>query len=127
MSAVGTATYLCTSCPLGCRLEVDAADGDIVEIRGFECKRGERYAKQEHLDPRRQVSTTVRVTGGILPRLPVRVSEPVARDSVRAIVDALRTVRVVAPVRCGAVLVADVLGTGADVIAARSMRRAPRA
>ena len=119
---VDTTAYLCTGCPLGCRLEVDAVDGDIVEIRGFDCRIGERYARQEHLDPRRPVSTTVAVDGAALPRLPVRTAEPFPRDDVAALVRSLRSVRVTAPVTRGEVVVADALDSGIDVIATRGMR-----
>ena len=49
--------YLCIGCPLGCRLEVEAEEGTVVEVRGFSCKRGKEYAEREHTDPRRLVST----------------------------------------------------------------------
>ena len=124
MTAVETTTYLCTSCPLGCRLEVDAAEDDIVEIRGFGCKLGERYAKQEHTDPRRPVSTTVTVAGGVLPRLPVRAAEPFPKDLVPSLAAELRHVTVTAPVRRGQVVAHDLLGTGIDVIATRHLARA---
>ena len=49
---IATYSYLCIGCPLGCRLELDEdADGTIVEIRGSSCRRGDRYAEQEHTDP----------------------------------------------------------------------------
>jgi CxxC motif-containing protein len=116
-----TSTYLCTGCPLGCRLEVDAVDGDVIEIRGFECKIGERYGYQEHTDPRRPVSTTVAISAAALPRLPVRAAEPFPKDRVVDLVALLREIAVTAPVTRGEVLVADALGTGIDVIATRSM------
>ena len=116
-----TRTYLCTGCPLGCRLEVDARDGDIVEVRGFACRRGERYAEQEHRDPRRPLATSVAITGALLPRLPVRTREPIPKPLVRDAVRALRAVVVAAPMSRGDVVVADLLGTGIDVIATRSM------
>ncbi len=121
MTAVERYTYLCTGCPLGCRLEVDAVEGDIIEIRGFECAKGKRYARDEHTDPRRPVSTTVAISGGALPRLPVRTADAVPKDVVPQVAVALRDVRVRAPVRRGDVVLTDVLGTGIDVIASRGM------
>ena len=118
-----TATYLCTGCPLGCRLEVDVVDDDIIEIRGFECAVGKRYARQEHTDPRRPLSTTVAFTGGALPRLPVRTAAPVPKSVLLELARALRDLTVEAPVRGGQVVLADALGTGIDVIATRSMTR----
>ncbi|MEX2551125.1 MAG: DUF1667 domain-containing protein [Nitriliruptoraceae bacterium] len=124
---VETFTYLCTICPLGCRLEVDAIDGDVIEVRGFGCKRGKRYGTQEHQDPRRAVSTTVWLHGGPTERLPVRAREPVPKDRVRDFVDALAGLVVEAPVSFGAVLATDVAGTGIDLVATREVARTPTA
>ena len=38
--------YLCIGCPLGCRLERDESQGEIVEVRGTSCKKGEEFARQ---------------------------------------------------------------------------------
>jgi CxxC motif-containing protein len=118
--SLATHEYLCTGCPLGCRLEVDVVDGDIVEVRGFDCKRGDRYARQEHTDPRRPLSTTVAIRGASLPRLPVRTSEPIPKGRVAEVARALRDVDVRAPVQRGQVIVADVLGTGVYAIGTRA-------
>lgn len=120
---VETAVYLCTGCPLGCRLEVDAVDGDVIEVRGNTCKRGERYGRQEYVDPRRPLSTTVWVDGAAVPRLPVRSADAVPKARLRDVAAALRGVCVSAPVHRGDVVLADVAGTGVDVIASRSMDR----
>jgi CxxC motif-containing protein len=117
-----TSTYLCIGCPLGCRLEVDEDEsGQIVEIRGFSCKRGKEYAAQEHSDPRRTVTTTVAIEGAWAARLPVKSSQAIPKARVMAICKALRHVRVSAPVRMGDVIAADILGTGADILATRTM------
>lgn len=113
--------YLCIGCPLGCRLEVEEEDGAIVEVRGFSCKLGKEYAEREHTDPRRMVSSTVRVANGLWARLPVKTNRPVPKDKVRAVCRALRQVNIAAPVAIGDVIVANVLDTGADIVAARDM------
>jgi CxxC motif-containing protein len=119
-----THVYLCTGCPLGCRLEVDAVDGDVVEVRGFGCKRGERYGRQEHVDPRRPLSTTVWIDDAAIRRVPVRTSEAIPKARVVEVADALRGLRVRAPVHRGDVVLADVCGTGVDVIVTRDLPRA---
>lgn len=118
-----TTAYLCIGCPLGCRLEVDEdeAGHSIVEVRGFSCRRGKEYAVQEHTAPQRTVTTTVGINGGIWPRLPVRTSVPVPKDKVVVVCHRLAAVCVQAPVQLGQVIVADVAGTGCDVIATRDM------
>jgi CxxC motif-containing protein len=115
------ATYLCIGCPLGCRLEVEEEEGAIVEVRGFACKRGKEYAEQEHIDPRRMVTTTVRVVNGLWARLPVRTTITVPKDRVRAVCQALGQVMVSAPVKMGDIVVSNVLDTGADIVASRDM------
>ncbi len=119
-----TATYLCIGCPLGCRLEVDEDEGgQIVEVRGFGCKRGKEYAVQEHRDPRRMVTTTVAIEGARAARLPVRSSQAVPKGQVVAVCEALRQASVAAPVRMGDVIVNDILASGVDIVATRSMAR----
>jgi CxxC motif-containing protein len=118
-----TVHYLCIGCPLGCRLEVDAQDGEVVEVRGQGCKRGQAFAVQEYTDPRRSVTTTVDVQGGRWRRLPVKTAETVPKGAVIDVCRALHTLRVEAPVALGDVILADVLGTGVDVVATRDMPR----
>lgn len=122
MSETTVTTYLCIGCPLGCRLEMEVdAENQPVEVRGFSCKRGQEYALQEHTAPQRVVTTTVAATGGLWPRLPVKTSRPVPKGMVTAISRALRGVSVRAPVSMGQVIVADVLGAGADIVATRAL------
>ena len=113
--------YLCIGCPLGCRLEVEEEDGDIVEVRGFACKQGKTYALQEHTDPRRMVTTTVGVSQGQWARLPVKTTVPVPKDQVLAVCRALRRVKVIAPIKMGEIVVSNILNTGADIVASRNM------
>jgi len=113
--------YPCIGCPLGCHMEVEADASTIVEVHGFSCKRGKEYAEREHTDPRRSVSTTVRVVNGRWPRLPVKTSTAIAKRRVGDVCRAVRTLRVVAPVRAGDVIVANILDTGADIVATRDM------
>ena len=119
----GTIThYLCIECPLGCRLEVEEdAEGSIVEVRGFSCRKGKVFAEREHTDPRRMVTATVAVRGGLWPRLPVRTTATVPKDRVWDVVSLLRPISLDCPVIMGDVIIADIAGTGVDVVASRDM------
>ncbi len=123
MSEHHVSHYLCIGCPLGCRLEVEDDGTDIVEVRGWDCKRGERYGREEHTDPRRVVATTVKVRGALWARIPVKTSGSVPKAMVREIAKAVRNVEVEAPVRLGAAVLTDVLGTGVDIVATRDVER----
>ena len=117
--------YLCIGCPLGCRLEVEADNGHIVEVRGFTCKRGEEYAKQEHTEPRRMVTTTVRVNNGIWAKLPVKTTAAIPKEKVIELCQQLRQVNVTAPIHIGDTILSNVLDLGVDVVASRDMPTAP--
>ena len=58
---------ICIGCPMGCPLTVTLDGGAVVTVQGNTCPRGDAYARREVTTPTRIVTTTVRVTGGILP------------------------------------------------------------
>ena len=106
---------------VGCTLEVTVEDGKLVEVTGYECKRGVAYAEQEAVAPKRTLATTVRVKNGIHPLVPVKTDIPVPKEKMREITELLAQVEVEAPVKIGSIIVADVLGTGANVVATRNL------
>ncbi len=111
----------CIVCPVGCLMEVIIEDGKVVEVRGNECKRGVDYAHQEAIMPKRTLTTTVRVKGGLLPLAPVKTHLPVPKRKIKAITELIAQVEVEAPVAIDEIIVADVLGTGANIVATRSI------
>ncbi|MDT8903050.1 DUF1667 domain-containing protein [Anaeroselena agilis] len=111
----------CIVCPLSCVGEVSIADGKITGMAGFSCPRGQDYAREEVTAPKRTLTSTVRISGGRLPLLPVVSRQPLPKDKIMACAGCLSTVAVSAPVREGDVIVADILGLGVDVVASRDM------
>jgi CxxC motif-containing protein len=111
----------CISCPNGCILEIDLESGKVVSIRGNECKKGVEYAKNEILQPVRLVTTTVKISGAQIHYLPVKTSKPVKKEQCRKIVEKASGIEVKAPVKLGEVIVRNILNTGADLIATRSL------
>jgi len=116
--------YVCISCPIGCPLRLVHEGDQILEIEGQECNRGAKYARQEFTDPRRTFSTTVPITGALYGRLPVKLSAPVPRPAIPAVMAAIRALSAAAPVALGHVLLRDVAGVaGVDVVSCRTMER----
>lgn len=113
--------YLCIGCPLGCHLEVEHDGDEILEVRGHSCKRGKEFAAQEHTDPRRMLTTTVRIDGGLWPKIPVKTKAPIPKAMVIPVCNALHNIRLNAPCKMGEVVLADALGTGVDIVATRDM------
>ena len=113
----------CIVCPTGCQLEVEKnADGKL-SIIGFQCRRGEVYAENEITDPRRVLTTTVKIRNASLPLLPVRTTEAIPKELLAKAMEILAQVEVAAPVKTGDVIVTNLLDTGIDVIASRDMKR----
>jgi CxxC motif-containing protein len=95
-----------------------------MEISGYECDRGAKYAEQEFTDPRRKLSTTVEITGARWKRLPVKATGPVEKGRVMEAARKIHRLHVNAPVKLGQVLIKDFLGEkGVDVVACRSMEK----
>jgi len=111
---------ICTVCPMGCHIRVSGEDGRADRVEGFGCKRGENYARNEFVHPVRILTSTVALCGAAEPLLPVRSSVPVPKESIPACMQELRKICVSAPVKCHQVIAADILGTGADIIASDS-------
>jgi len=106
-------------------LQLEHEGGTIKEVSGYECDRGAKYARQEFMDPRRSVSTTVAISGAKWPRLPVRVLGAIHKNQVLEGMRKIHALKIQAPVKMGQVLIRDFMGEkGIDVIACRSMQRA---
>lgn len=109
---------VCTVCPRGCRLRVDKK---TLEVNGNFCPRGAEYGRAEVTDPKRTVTGTVAIRGGIHNRLPVRTDAPVSKSRMLDIMAELHGFCAEAPVKKGDVLIKNVCGTGQDIIASRDM------
>ena len=76
---------------------------------------------QEMTNPQRVVPSTVVIKGAMLSRLPVKTADTVPKAKIFDIMKAIDEVVVEAPVKMGDVVLADVCGTGVDVVATKSM------
>ena len=111
---------ICIVCPKGCHLTAEqTAEG--WQITGFGCPRGQQCGIAEMTNPTRVVTSTVRIRGGVHPRLPVKTNGPLPRALVRKAVRLLDGVEVTAPVRCGDIVLENICGTGIDFVASRDM------
>jgi CxxC motif-containing protein len=110
---------ICISCPIGCTLRVEqTADGFVVT--GNKCPRGEKYAIEEMTAPKRIVTSTVKITGGLHPVISVKTAAPVPKEKIFAIMAILANVELHAPVYIGDVVVKNIADTGIDMIATKN-------
>lgn len=111
----------CICCPIGCQITVTLEDGKVQKVEGNTCKRGEAYAREETTCPVRVVTSTVRAEAGKGEMVSVKTCKPIPKDKIMECMREINSVKVVAPVKAGDVIVKDVAGTGVDVIATQSM------
>ena len=110
----------CINCPVGCRMTVTVEDGKVTNVTGNTCKRGVAYAEQECVAPQRMVTAVVTVQGRKTP-VSVKTRTPIPKKRIQDCMQALSEVKLTAPIAAGSVVIADVCGTGVDVIATKSV------
>jgi CxxC motif-containing protein len=111
----------CVLCPVGCELEVRKDPAGELQIQGNQCDKGIPFAVEEVLHPKRNLATSVPVRGTAAKMVSVRLSRSVPREMIFPILAEIAKLRPEAPVRRGQVLIADILGTGVDVVATRTV------
>jgi CxxC motif-containing protein len=114
---------ICITCPMGCTLEVTHEGKTVTKLEGNSCKKGLKYAEAELTDPRRMVTSTVKVKGGVYPLVPVYTAAPIPKPLIFDLLAELRKVELKAPVKVGQVVLQNALSTGVDVLASRNLAK----
>ena len=107
----------CIVCPRGCRLKVD----DDLNVTGNFCPRGAQYAKDELTDPKRMITSFVRVKNRKDTVVSVKTSTAIPKGMIFEVMEEINKVGVDAPTHIGNVAIANVLGTGADIIITKNI------
>lgn len=115
--------YTCIACPKGCKIELEYEGEEIKDISGYSCVKGKEYVKDEFHDPRRILTTTVKIRNAKYPRIPVRTETGVPKDELDCCLEELKKIQLEAPVKIGEVVIGDVCGTGISVTASRSLEK----
>ncbi|HYE83747.1 MAG TPA: DUF1667 domain-containing protein [Clostridia bacterium] len=120
---MGKKTVTCTICPIGCSIEVsgDKSSASGYLISGNSCKRGEGYAIAEVTNPTRVLTSTMKLKDSGLKRLPVRTDKPIPKEMIFACMKEINSIEVDSPIKLGAIVIKDILSTGANVISSRTV------
>lgn len=113
-------TLTCIVCPVGCTIKVEMLGGEVKSIDGFRCPRGRDYGISECLRPVRTLTTTVYAGEGKM--LPVKTDRPVPREKLFDCMAAVNRAAAAPPVEAGAVIIENIAGTGANLVAVKNMR-----
>ena len=111
----------CTVCPNGCEVEVNYTTKDDAVLTGHRCKRGITYAIDECFTPKRTFTSSVKISGTDRRVLPVRTTAPIANELTMEAAEAVAAMALTVPVKCGAVLAENFLGTGVNLVAAMTL------
>lgn len=134
---------------MGCHLSIERLSENDIAVTGNRCARGEQYAREEMLSPRRVVTATCKIAPSsiaIAPmsltaaalidaapndvaaadlsqprRVPLRTKAAFPRERIPELLKLIYGLELGLPVRSGQVAIADALGTGIDVIVTRAM------
>jgi CxxC motif-containing protein len=115
--------FVCVVCPIGCEIDVVHDGSKIISTEGNKCEKSEEFVSQELIEPMRILTTTVRIQGARWPVIPVRTDKSVPKRLFPRIMRQLRRIKLQAPVNMLDVVVGDVLRTGPNIIATRTMPR----
>ncbi len=111
----------CIVCPTGCLIQVKKDEKGDVSFEGYTCKRGLEYAEQEYYEPKRILTTTIRVENGFLPLVPVRSDKPILKEKLENALNLIANTVVKAPIRMGDILIEKILELDHNIIASRDI------
>ncbi|MBN2250654.1 MAG: DUF1667 domain-containing protein [Candidatus Altiarchaeota archaeon] len=114
--------YVCIICPSSCEIEAQEVDG-VIKVKGNACGKGEEYVKKEMTSPERGLTTSVPVRGGNLPLVSVKTTKPIPKSMMAGVMKEVSGVETTAPVKIGDLIVKNILGTGADIVATKNINK----
>ncbi len=111
---------ICIVCPVGCHLTIDT---ETLKTDNNKCKRGERYAEKELLNPTRMLTSTVKINSVHQRRMPIKTTDAIPKDRLFDLMKMLDDVDLKVPVRIGHKILTNVFDTGVDVVASMSLEQ----
>ena len=109
----------CIVCPRGCQLKVTLTDdGSVSEVYGNGCRRGFTYANDECTNPKRTVTSTVRLKDGRV--LPVKTKDTVPKGKVFEVMAHINKTIGDTDLKIGDTVIENVADTGVAVVACQN-------
>ena len=114
---------VCISCPVGCVLRV-TMDKESIQVVGHQCKLGEKYGEKEVANPRRMLTTSIKVACKEEPSyamLSVKTNADIPKDRLLDCLKVIKSLELTSPVNFGDIVVENILDLGVDVVATRQV------
>lgn len=111
----------CIVCPIGCKITLRKKGTSSDVITGNKCKKGKEYARNEVFDPRRILTSSIRVEGGEWPLVSVKSTNPVPKEKIFTVLKKLHKTTIKAPVKSQQLILKNVANTGIDIITTKTV------
>lgn len=99
----------CILCPNGCELKLLKAENtDLYKVVGNKCPKGENFAIDEYIAPKRMVTSTVKTIYKNRPRLPVKTAQPIPKDAIFQVMNIINHIVVDHQVNQGDILIKNI-------------------
>lgn len=108
----------CTECPMGCSIDVEFEDKNILSITGNTCPRGKMYAENEIICPKRVVTSTIKSEDGKF--VPVKTANPVPKKEIFSVMEKINKTTCKTPIKTGTVVYKNI-SDGVDLVVAGSV------
>jgi len=113
----------CIVCPIGCKILVKTDGTQFKILEGNKCKKGIEYARNEALDPRRMLTTSVLIEDGEWPLVSVKSSQPIPKEKVFTVLKEIKKTIAKAPIKSGQMVISNVADTNIDIIATKTVKK----
>jgi len=104
--------FTCIVCPNGCHLIVD----DNNNVTGNTCKKGEEFAIQEIVNPKRNISSTCKTVFPNVPVVPVKTDKEIKKELIFDVIKEINKVTIDKKLKIGDVVIPNILGTDTNII-----------
>lgn len=104
--------FICICCPKGCHITIDK-DG---KISGYTCLRGLSYVKEESTNPKRVVTSTIKVIDSDKLTCSIKTSIAIPKDKIFDVMKMIKNIKLKPPIRMHQVLLHNIFSSGADII-----------
>ncbi len=115
------ASLICTQCPKGCRISVDMDNGKIITVTGNSCPKGDVYAREEIVSPKRFFTSTVATKGLNIPMIPVKTDKPIPKGKMFDAVILAKRIVIDKFLRMGDVVYKDFIENGTNLIVTKDI------
>ena len=114
---------ICVKCPMGCDMVVNEVPE--LQVQGNQCQAGVKFAKEELTNPTRNITTSIKISGGDMPMLSVKTKSPIPKTKILDVVEEVKKVKMRAPVYVGDTVLSNAANTGVDMVATRNVLISP--